>query len=208
MRKTPRAATDGGQDATVVVDASLDADADASDAATDAPLQVRAAFVLLDGARGAHALPSGERQSVPLVPFTSYYHLDNLEDGGIKKPGLTALGVSTLSSFSGSIMSTPSTVTTERSATAARPTGAPDAPRFTGNSAAGIEFQFNEATLGALPTHAGLVWTDGLGNVTVTFSAFGADGGVLVSYATSGIGDGLEQQHERRGPLLRRRARW
>ncbi len=190
--KTDSAATtDGGQDATVVVDASLDAGADAAlDAATDAPPCVP--LVLLDGG-GVVPTPYLQASDSPFrcVPFTSYYHLDNLEDGGIKKPGLTALsGVSTLSSFSGSIIDsvdgddgTLSDGGTTNSCPGCN-------SWFTGNSAAGIEFQFNEATLGALPTHAGLVWTDGSGNVTVTFSAFGADGGVLVSYATSGIGDG------------------
>ncbi|MBK6691044.1 MAG: hypothetical protein IPG50_02360 [Myxococcales bacterium] len=101
--KTDSAATtDGGQDATVVVDASLDAGADAAlDAATDAPPCVP--LVLLDGG-GVVPTPYLQASDSPFrcVPFTSYYHLDNLEDGGIKKPGLTALsGVSTLSSFSG-----------------------------------------------------------------------------------------------------------
>ncbi|HEX6623913.1 MAG TPA: RHS repeat-associated core domain-containing protein [Pyrinomonadaceae bacterium] len=45
---------------------------------------------------------------------------------------------------------------------------------FSGSGAAGITFTFNAAALGSLPTHAGLVWTDGLG--TVTFEAFDHQG--------------------------------
>src|SRR6185436_9982138 len=40
--------------------------------------------------------------------------------------------------------------------------------------AAGIRFNFNATALGALPTHAGLVWTDGAGQVY--FEAFDHNG--------------------------------
>lgn len=189
--KTDSAATDAGQDATVVVDASLDAGADAAlDAATDAPPCVP--LVLLDGG-GVVPTPYLQASDSPFrcVPFTSYYHLDNLEDGGIKKPGLSALnGISALSGYSGSIIDS-----VDGDDGTLSDGGGTDFCQgcnswFNGSGTTGLEFQFNEVTLGALPTHAGLVWTDGAGGVTVTFSAFGADGGLLVSYATPGIGDG------------------
>jgi hypothetical protein len=44
---------------------------------------------------------------------------------------------------------------------------------FFSNGAAGIEFTFNASVLGSLPTHAGIVWTDGAG--TITFEAFDAN---------------------------------
>lgn len=53
-----------------------------------------------------------------------------------------------------------------------------------------VSFDFNKNTLGALPTHAGIVWTDlhpGYGNVT--FTAFGADGSNLGSISAF-LGDG------------------
>jgi hypothetical protein len=44
------------------------------------------------------------------------------------------------------------------------------------NSGASTSFSFSAAALGALPTYAGLVWTDGPFGTGVTFTAIGADG--------------------------------
>jgi len=41
---------------------------------------------------------------------------------------------------------------------------------------ASVAFTFDAGVLGALPTHAGLVWTDGPFLTGVTFTAFGSDG--------------------------------
>ena len=41
---------------------------------------------------------------------------------------------------------------------------------FSSNGSAGITFSFNAGVLGALPTHVGIVWTDGGG--TISFEAF------------------------------------
>ena len=45
---------------------------------------------------------------------------------------------------------------------------------FFANGTTGIRFTFSAAVLGSLPTHAGIVWTDGGG--LVTFQAFGPGG--------------------------------
>ena len=47
---------------------------------------------------------------------------------------------------------------------------------FSYSGAAGVTFTFDEPTLGHLPTHVGLVWTDGAGGSTVTFEAFDENG--------------------------------
>ena len=48
---------------------------------------------------------------------------------------------------------------------------------FFSDGATGISFTFASVTLGGLPTHAGIVWTDGSG--TTTFQAFDADNNLL-----------------------------
>ncbi len=48
---------------------------------------------------------------------------------------------------------------------------------FSSNGAAGVTFTFDAGVLGALPTHAGIVWTDGAGQVT--FQAFGPTNNLL-----------------------------
>ncbi|MCG9893928.1 MAG: PEP-CTERM sorting domain-containing protein [Fimbriimonadaceae bacterium] len=50
---------------------------------------------------------------------------------------------------------------------------------FTTNATNGFRFTFSSGTYGALPTHAGLVWTDGQVNGTTRFEAFDADGASL-----------------------------
>lgn len=50
---------------------------------------------------------------------------------------------------------------------------------FFGSGSVGITFTFNPQALGGYPTHAGIVWTDGVG--TITFEAFDAQGASLGS---------------------------
>lgn len=60
---------------------------------------------------------------------------------------------------------------------------------FTGSGSAGVLFSFSAAVLGALPTSAGLVWTDGGAGASVTFSAFGPLGELLFTATRSGFAD-------------------
>ena len=59
---------------------------------------------------------------------------------------------------------------------------------FSGSGAAGITFTFDATVLGALPTQAGIVWTDGAG--TTLFEAFGPGGVPLGSIGPVAIADG------------------
>lgn len=52
------------------------------------------------------------------------------------------------------------------------------------NGGASTGFSFSAAALGSLPTHAGLVWTDGPFRTSVTFTAYGADGTTVVCSVT------------------------
>ncbi|MGZ8259608.1 MAG: PEP-CTERM sorting domain-containing protein [Caldimonas sp.] len=58
---------------------------------------------------------------------------------------------------------------------------------FSGNGSAGVTFSFSAGVLGALPTHAGLVWTDGDGSTT--FEAFDHNG-VSLGVVTVGLANG------------------
>ncbi len=51
-----------------------------------------------------------------------------------------------------------------------------------------ITLTFNPIVLGGLPTHAGLVWTDGGAGAQITFEAYGA-GGVILGMATGNHAD-------------------
>ncbi len=60
---------------------------------------------------------------------------------------------------------------------------------FSNPGSVGVDFRFGAADA-SLPTHVGLVWTDGNGPTAVTFTAYAADGGVIANQVTPGIGDG------------------
>jgi hypothetical protein len=55
---------------------------------------------------------------------------------------------------------------------------------------ASVTFGFDIDALGALPTRAGLVWTDGNDQAVVTFEAFDGDGALIGSFETV-LGDGV-----------------
>lgn len=60
---------------------------------------------------------------------------------------------------------------------------------FSAAGANGIRFTFDATVLGTLPTHVGLVWTDGGAGTSVTFSAFAANGDLLFTRTDSGFAD-------------------
>lgn len=62
---------------------------------------------------------------------------------------------------------------------------------FYNSGAGGVSFTFDATILGSLPTHVGLVWTDGAQNVTVNFEAFDGSGVSLGSISLAGVGDAV-----------------
>lgn len=103
-------------------------------------------------------------------PFNSltftYFHLESFEDGALNTPGVTVapanLSVINPSDFTDSVDGDD---------------GAIDGLGRLGRSLFGggpIVFTFNATALGSLPTHAGIVWTDGQGDIT--FEAFDQNG--------------------------------
>lgn len=107
-------------------------------------------------------------------PFTGpayeYFYLENFETGAFSVPGVTkSAGV-----FLGSGGSTDSVDADDGVID-----GFGKAGRSLFNSAGstGITFTFDSATLGSLPTYAGIVWTDGFS--TITFEAFDINGASL-----------------------------
>lgn len=118
-------------------------------------------------------------------PFTqvfTYFHLENFEDGVLNTPGVTAAG-SSLSVIgpggnTDSVDADDGTI--DGSGTLGR-------SLFANPGSTGITFTFSAAVLGFLPTHVGIVWTDGAG--TTSFQAFGP-GGLLGSLGPVAIADG------------------
>jgi hypothetical protein len=112
------------------------------------------------------------------------FYLEDFEDGSLNTPGVTATA--------GSVQN-PSGLTDSVDGDDGTLDGFGTAGRsfFRSSAAAGFEFTFSSGTYGLLPTHTGLVWTDGQPNGTTRFEAFDALGtslGVITgNHASSGF---------------------
>lgn len=163
---------DAGRDAPDVVDAS----------ACRVPLD------LWDGGPMLTPTPYREFADSPFscLTFGSYFYLSTFEGDGGLPPGTTGIG-----SKAGS-----SSITDSVDGDDGFPDGGPPDSGTTHPcptcaswfNMGGMDFNFDESVLGGLPTHAGLVWTDDGNNCTVTFTAYGVDGGVIATQAVPGIG--------------------
>jgi len=154
----------------------------------------------LAAASGAHAQligPSGgtglsgeyaRASDSPLAatPF-SWFHLENFEDHLFNTPGVSASAGGVTSVVFGPQIH--DSVDTDDGAFDG--SGLLGDDYFSGSGSTGIVFTFSAAVLGALPTHAGLVWTDGDGSTT--FQAFdhnGASMGVITVNLANGSFNG------------------
>ncbi|MCU0915459.1 MAG: hypothetical protein MUC88_12970 [Planctomycetes bacterium] len=121
-------------------------------------------------------------------PFTGltmdYFHLENFEDGLLNTPGVTVSGG----------YGTKPTWAVVYADSVDGDDGILDGLGQNGNAwffasgTTGLTFTFEAGVLGALPTHAGLVWTDGLNSVT--FQAYNAWGDLLGTIGPANIADG------------------
>jgi hypothetical protein len=118
----------------------------------------------------------------PFALSSGAFALEDFEDGLLNTPGVSSLsGYVTSTHYSGTIIDS---VDSDDGVLGNNACASCDS-YFGGN-----RFVFDAAVLGGLPTKAGLVWTDGGPNATVTFEAFDADGLTLGTVVASGQGDG------------------
>ncbi len=120
------------------------------------------------------------------LTVADYFHNETFEDGSLNTPGLSV--------GPGGSLQGPGGLTDSVDADDGLINGSGTLGRsyFRGNGALGLTFQFSSSLPGGLPTHAGLVWTDGQVNTTVTFEAFDAANQSLGTinangFATSGF---------------------
>ena len=193
------AATDGGADDAATDAAAIDADpmdTPATDAAAiDAAATDAAAIDApaidagpLDAATPATLLgPTPYRSALdsPLVgaPGLVTVFLEDFEDGPvITSPGVTASSTTPSSSFGTGLIDS---VDLDDDVLDGICQAGCDALFAFGQ----VDFVFDGTGLGGLPTHAGIVWTDGGVGATITFAAFDAAGTVLAETTVAGIPD-------------------
>jgi hypothetical protein len=154
-------------------------------------------FLVLGMPLGANAIPisygpthySSFAADSPFKSVSfSYFFLENFDDHLLNTPGVSVspptVKTSANSGFSGSIID-------QVGLEGGCPPGGVAVPCDTlfGGGLPGFTFTFDAGVLGSLPTHAGVVWTDGAG--TTSFQAFAADGvTVLCSIGPVAIADG------------------
>jgi hypothetical protein len=115
------------------------------------------------------------------ITFSNYFHLETFEDNLLNTPGVTASAGAPIA---------PSSITDSVDADDGTIDGLGTLGRsfFSNSGATGISFTFNSGTLGGLPTHAGIVWTDGAS--TITFQAFDAANALIGTGLTGSHADG------------------
>lgn len=126
------------------------------------------------------------------LAVSSYFHLEKFEASDLRTPGYS-------SPTSGFIASA-GTLTDSVDADDGLLDGLGQAGRswYSANATKTISFVFDAGILGALPTHAGIVWTDVgevdpgfiLGKTDVTFIAYRADNTLIGTITGLGLGDG------------------
>jgi hypothetical protein len=149
-------------------------------------------FAAVDG--GEITLPNGLIEPVGYRSFAGspfngvslpgYFHLENWEDGLVNTPGVTPSSTSTGSSFPGfedSVDGDDGVV----DGTCSKPAGRCDSGFANGE----ISFTFEVELLGGLPTHVGIVWTDGGFGADVTFEAYDAANVLIGTRTVPGLGD-------------------
>lgn len=99
-----------------------------------------------------------------------YFYLENFEDHLFNTPGVTASAGGVTSVVFGPQIHD----SVDEDDGVLDGSGLAGDDYFSSNGQAGITFTFNALALGGLPTHAGLVWTDGLNDIF--FEAFDQNG--------------------------------
>ncbi len=117
------------------------------------------------------------------VDFPLYHYLENFEDHTLNTPGVTAS--STTTSFNAGYVTLVDSVDCDDGKIDG--TCASCDALFSGTGA--IDVTFDAHVLGALPTHVGLVWTDGGYSCDVTVTGYDAADTLIYTQTVSGIGD-------------------
>ncbi|RYZ04657.1 MAG: hypothetical protein EOO73_22785 [Myxococcales bacterium] len=116
------------------------------------------------------------------VQFDEYFYLDDFDDASIDLPGLTSSTEAFSSSVGAALIDS---VDCDDGVLDGKCTGCDSLFATTGS----LELTFDAEVLGGLPTHVGMVWTDGAYDATVTFTGYDASDAVVYSETAQGIGD-------------------
>lgn len=120
------------------------------------------------------------------LTFDDYFHLEDFEDGVANTPGVTYAGslVVLSSTYGAGLIDSVDGDDGDPADGQCAPMVGSCEGYHEYNGASGFTITFDATALGGLPTHAGVVWTDGAG--VVRFEAFDATGASLGTLDSSG----------------------
>jgi hypothetical protein len=164
------APVDGGTDSALPKDAALEADA---------------AKVLAEGLSEPIPYLSRADSLFNGVSFPSYLHFEDWEDGLVNTPGVTPSSTQVGASFGAALVDSVDGDDGVIDGKCEKVAGTCNSG-FAGGT---IDFTFDAVTLGNLPTHVGIVWTDGSPGCDAIFEAYDAADALIGSKTAAGVGD-------------------
>lgn len=162
-----------------------EAGADGGTALADAADAADAGKILAPGLLDPIGYKSRADSPFEGVTFGSYFHFEDWEDGAVNTPGVTASSNQLGSSFGAGLIDSVDGDDGAVDGKCEKTAGTCNSG-FAGGT---IEFTFDAAALGALPTHVGIVWTDGATGCDAVFEAFDEDDQSLGTKTAAGVGD-------------------
>lgn len=163
-----------------------------TDAST--PLDATVPTDAADASDGAKVLPDGLSEPIPYlsiadslfkgVAFPSYYHFEDWEDAELNTPGVSS---TTATLGTGALVDS---VDGDDGAVNGKCLKKDNVVCVSGFSGSGtIDFTFDAVALGALPTHVGIVWTDGAPMCDAVFEAYDAANVLIGTKTAATVGD-------------------
>ena len=119
------------------------------------------------------------------VAFPSYFHFEDWEDGALSTPGVTSSSNQLGTAFGASLVDSVDGDHGKIHGKCEKPAGTCNDAFANGT----IEFTFDAAALGALPTHVGIAWTDGSTGADAIFEAYDATDTLIGSKTADDVGD-------------------
>lgn len=165
---------------------TAEVDAAKEDSAVPADGGVDAKVTLLpDGLVGPLPYLSKDDSPFKDVLFASYSHFEDWEDGLVNTPGVTPSSTQLGSSFGFSLIDSVDGDDGKVDGACVKIDGTCNSG-FAGGT---IDFVFDATPLGQLPTHVGIVWTDGATNCSAIFEAYDGNDVLIGTRTAEMVGD-------------------
>lgn len=185
---TPDVVVDAGFDGSVLVDAAVE-DTAVDDTATPDVVAVdvtEAGKVVPPGLIDPISYKSFSDSPFKGVSFPAYFHFEDWEDGALSTPGVASSSTTVSGSFGASLIDSVDGDDGVIDGKCSKDGGICNANFANGT----VEYTFDAAGLGGnLPTHVGIVWTDGSPGCDAIFEAYDSSNVLIGTKTAAAVGD-------------------